>query len=55
MRVLLPGRTALSGLTLKDSAIVYERNTVWDYLGQYAETYLNNGFDKLSTGNLRLC
>ncbi len=50
MRVLLPGRTALSGLTLKDTAVVYERNTVWDYLGQYAETYLNNGFDKLSTG-----
>ncbi len=50
MRVLLPGRTALSGFTLKDSAVVYERNTVWDYLGQYAEIHLNNGFDKLSTG-----
>lgn len=50
MRALLPGRTALSGLTLKDSTIVFERNTVWDYLGQQAEIHLNNGLDKMSTG-----
>lgn len=49
MRALLPGRTALSGFTLKDTAVVYERNTVWDHLGQQAEIYLNNGIDKLST------
>lgn len=50
MRVLLPGRTALSGLALKDSASVFERNSVWDHLGQQAEISLNNGLDKLSTG-----
>lgn len=49
MRALLPGRTALSGLTLKDTAIVFERNTVWDHLGQRAEMNLNNGLDKMST------
>lgn len=50
MRALLPGRTDLSGLTLKDTATVFERNTVWDHLGQRAELNLNNGLDKMSTG-----
>lgn len=49
LRVLLPGRTALSGLALQDSVIAYERNTVWDHLGQQAELFLNNGLDKLAT------
>ena len=53
MRALLPGRTALDGLTLKDTAIVFERNTVWDYLGQHAEMNLNNGLDKMSTGTYK--
>ncbi|MGB5107884.1 MAG: DUF6599 family protein [Candidatus Zixiibacteriota bacterium] len=51
MRSLLPGKSSLSGLALKDSAIAYERNTVWDYLGQSSEVFLNNGLDKVALGN----
>ena len=51
MRSLLPGKSSLSGLSLKDSTSAYERNTVWDYLGQTSEMFLNNGLDKVSLGN----
>ncbi|MCC6963032.1 MAG: hypothetical protein IT585_07250 [candidate division Zixibacteria bacterium] len=50
LRSLLPGKTALPGLELKDTLKIYERNTVWDHLSSMAEVYLNNGLDKLASG-----
>ncbi len=50
LRSLLPGKTALSGLELRDTLRIYERNTVWDHLSSIAEVYLNNGLDKLASG-----
>lgn len=50
LRSLLPAGTALSGLELKDTLKLYERNTVWDHLSAIAEIYLNNGLDKLASG-----
>ncbi len=51
LRSLLPGKSALAGLGLQDSAKLYPRNTVWDHLSSIAEIYLNNSLDRLATGN----
>lgn len=50
MRTLLPGRSDIDDLTLKDSTTLYDRNTVWDYLSQRSELYLNNGMVELAAG-----
>lgn len=47
-RSLLPGKSALSGLALKDSSIVYTRANIWDRLSMVAEPYLNNGFERMA-------
>ncbi len=48
MRSLLPGKSGISGLTLRDSARVYTRANIWDRLSQVAEPYLNNEFEQMA-------
>jgi hypothetical protein len=50
MRTLLPGHDAIDDLTLRDTTTLYDRNTVWDYLSQRSEIYLNNGMVELAAG-----
>lgn len=51
MRTLLPGNTAIDDLTLRDSTTLYDRNSVWDYLSQRSEIYLNNGLVELAAAS----